>query len=91
MTKTLDFDEVMNAATPEVTRASMELIDRMQSFSPGIQALALACTFKTLCEIAKVEPQEIFNYAGNIMGDLSGPHRVGFRAMKTYMKKEMKL
>jgi len=91
VTKTLDFEAVRNAATPEVCRASMEILDRFQAYHPGIQAMALACTFKTLCEVAGVEPQDIFTYAGNIMGDRKGPQRTGFRAMKSYMEKELKL
>jgi len=69
----------------------MAVIDRLQSYNPGIQALALASVFKLLCEAAKVEPQEIFTYAGNIMDTREGERRGNFRAVKRYIQEELKL
>lgn len=90
VSKKLLMDKAANAALPEVTSASMSVIDVLQSYHPGIQALALAVTFRTLCEVADVTPQDVFVYAGNAMRDKEGTERVGFRAVKSYMKNELR-
>jgi len=82
-------DSLTNMSPDDAARASMKVIDTMQSMPPEQQIAGAAATFTLLCERLGVAPQDAYSVVTNIMSNADSDRRPEFRAVKNYLESEV--
>lgn len=78
-------DLAANAWPKFVARACMAVLDAIQFFRKEEQALAVAVIFLQMCRRFDLRPNDIFQYASNVIGS----DRPEYRAVKAYIQNEL--
>jgi len=79
----------MNADLSQAARASMSVIDRLQTYQPGEQIASLAGTFKLMAERFGIDPADAFQAVEHMMRDADRRLTPEFGAVKLYMEGEL--
>lgn len=83
-------DRMANAPRQRVAAMAMTVIDGAQRFEKAVQPLGMAAAFILLCEQLKVNPQDAFTMANNVMINAETGNRTPeFRAVREYIKHEV--
>lgn len=81
-------DQLNNASADRVSRAGIEILDRMQNHPAHIQPLALCAAFLTLADHYRVPPQDLFTATRNMMAEEE--NIAEFKALRDYIRYEIK-
>ena len=82
------YHNLSNAPLDKTAEATFAVIDRVQDIVPtqqGAALAALAAAFLLMCRRFRVEPQEVFVAAGNMLATEAPP----FRAVASYLRNEV--
>ena len=83
------YDSMINAPRTKVALGSFHLLNTAQDFPPEIMVTSATCMALLLCEHYKVEPQDAFTVANNLMNDSDDRGMTDFQAIRLYMKEEL--
>ena len=84
------YDTMINAPRTSVALGSFHLLSTAQDFrTPGIRLASATSLALLLCEHYKVDPQDAFTVANNLMNDHDDRGLTDFEAIRLYMKEEM--
>jgi len=82
-------DKMINAPSEAVAQAAMQCVDRLQHHPAAIQSVAAAAVFLEVCHAHRVQPQDVYTVATNMMADTIHGQRPEFRALRLYTKHEL--
>lgn len=85
----MNLDKINNADPESVAKAAFAIVDRLQLYPSHIQPLAAAAVFVIVNEVLKLNEQDTFTTAKNLMSTKEG-RRPEFAAIKDYTKYELK-
>lgn len=85
----MNHDKLVNAPSKVVSSAAFQLIDRLQHHPKEIQSAAVAALFLTVCRVHRLQPQDVFTVANNMMADTIHGERPEFRALRLYAQHEL--
>lgn len=80
-------DLINNASADHVSRAGIDILDRMQNHPQHIQPVALAAAFLTIADHLRVPPQDLFTVTRNMMAEEE--NIAEFKALRDYVKYEI--
>ena len=83
----LNLDLLNNAAVNTVASAAMEILDRIQSRPAHERMLAVAAVTLTLCEVYRLDRQDLMTAANNLMNHAEG-RRPEFAAVRSHAENE---
>ncbi len=87
----LNHDLLNNAKRKDVSKASFQILTKLQNEPPHIQAAATCCVFLLLCENFNQEPADIFRMSQNALAyDKDQGSEEHFGAVRDYLKGELK-
>lgn len=84
----LNRDEMNLVPVKEAATSTMRVIDAIQLLPPHLQVIGVVAAFKMLTERFKVDAQDAFTVADNVMNHAQG-RRVEFDAVRMYLEKEV--
>ena len=86
-----NIDGLVNAPPKAVAEISFLVVDSIQHHhkTPMAQAAAVAATFLILCERLRLNPQDVFVAAKNILMDERNGGSKHFEAVRMYVKNEI--
>jgi hypothetical protein len=85
----INYDGLNNADPSQVAKAVFEQLDRLQGHPQGVLCASAAITFLLLCEHFKVEPQDVFVAAKNLLMDDRQGGRHEFGAVRLFVQNEI--
>lgn len=83
-------DQISFVEPRTVLEASYGALSSIQTERPGVQVMAVAVLFKTLADELKLDVSELMNQASRIATDDDTPYRANVRALREYVKGELK-
>lgn len=84
----LNRDDMNMVPVKEAATSTMRVIDAIQTLPPQLQVIAIVAAFKLLTERYKVEAQDAFTVADNVMNHAQG-RRAEFDAVRRYLHNEV--